>query len=256
VVIPVPDFSWQLPFRAIGVIGILWALLWLATVRTHHVAPPAIPSSHEGTSDSYWALWKNRRFIVLMIVIVSVNVTWRTFGTWLPKFLQDGRGYSERTMQYFSSLYYLGADIGSISVGLLTLVLVRRGVSLHTSRLITFGFCALLTLLSLLAVFLPQGNVLLVVILLIGFGALGLCPTYFALSQEVSAKHQGKVTGTLGCINAAIIGTIAPLQGRLIDETKSFSWALGSAGLPPLFALIIVYFFWNPPPSSGADKKV
>lgn len=255
VAVPIPEFSWQLPFRVIGVVGLLWVVLWLVTVRSQHVAPRAEPMPHEGSSESYWAMWKNRRFLVLIVVIISVNMTWRTFGTWLPKFLQEGRGYNERTMQYFSSLYYLGADLGSILVGFITLFLVRRGYELHHSRLITFGFCALLTLLSVVAVLLPQGPVLLIVILLIGFGALGLFPTYFALSQEVSAKHQGKLTGTLSCFNAVVIGTIAPLQGKLIDETKSFSLALGSVGVLPLLALFVIHFFWNPAPVTEKKER-
>jgi ACS family hexuronate transporter-like MFS transporter len=184
---------------------------------------------------------------VLISVVLCINITWRSFGTWLPKFLQDGRGYSEKTMQYFTSLYYLGADAGSILVGFATLFLVRRGVRLHLSRLINFGFCACLTMLSLVAVALPQGDLLLVVILLIGFGALGVFPTYFALTQDVSAKHQGKLTGSLGLVNAAVIGTLAPIQGRLIDQTKSFAFALGLAGAAPLVAMVLICFFWDAP---------
>lgn len=247
--VPVPEYSWQLPFRVIGLIGLLWAILWLATVRKDRIGPP--PATPGEVAESYWSLWRNRRFWVLIVVILCVNITWRTFNTWLPKFLQEGRGYSERTTQYFSSLYYLGADVGSIVVGFVTIMLVNRGYRLHSARLIVFGFCALLTLLSLLAVTLPQGPALLVVVLLIGFGALGTFPTYFALSQEVTTKHQGKVTGTLGLINSIVIGTLAPLQGRLIDQTKSFSLALGTAGIPPLVALVVVYFFWNPPPKNA-----
>lgn len=224
---PIPAFTWQLPFRVIGVIGILWAVLWLVVVRNHHVARRRAPSTYEGVTGTYWSLWSNRRFLVLIVVIICVNYTWRTFNTWLPKFLQEGRGYDERTMQYFSSLYYLSADVGSILVGFITLFLVRRGYTLHVSRLFTFGICAALTLCSIAAVMLPQGNLLLTMILLIGLGGLGLFPTYFALSQEVSAIHQGKVTGTLGCINAIVLGTMAPIQGRWIDQTKDLRWRLG-----------------------------
>jgi ACS family hexuronate transporter-like MFS transporter len=93
---------------------------------------------------------------------------------------------------------------------------------------------------------------LFVVLLLIGFGALGSFSSYFAFSQDVSVKHQGKVTGTLGLINALFMGGLAFLQGQLIKATKSYDIALGLTGLVPLLGVFTIWFFWNPPP---ADKS-
>jgi MFS transporter, ACS family, aldohexuronate transporter len=177
---PQPDFSWQLPFRVIGVLGLLWVAGWLLIVRPQHIAAPPPSEQPHGEPESYWALWRDRRFLVLVLVVVAINVPWRTFVVWSPKFLQEGRGYSERAMQEFMVLYYLAADFGSISVGFVTLWLVRRGFRLHTARLWVFVSCAMLTMLSLLAVALPRGTALEIVLLLIGFAVLGSFPTYFA----------------------------------------------------------------------------
>ena len=48
---------------------------------------------------------------------------------------------------YFSSLYYLCADVGSLSVGFFTLWLSRRGVSVFESRMRALLICGVLTLL-------------------------------------------------------------------------------------------------------------
>jgi ACS family hexuronate transporter-like MFS transporter len=252
---PPPEMAWRLPFLIVGAIGILWVFLWLWVVRSKDVAAP--PPSAEEASEArgsvwkeYMAIWKNRRFWVLIVVIVGVNVTWRSWGFWLPKFMQEARGYSETTTQIFSSAFFFVADIGSITVGIVTLALSRRGWTLHRARLLVFTICGLLTTLSIAAVLLPAGWTLMLALLLVGVGSLGLFPTYFALSQEISSRHQAKVTGTLGAINAACMAIIFPLQGLIVKQTGTYAYSLGIAGLTPMLAVLAVAFFWN----RDADK--
>jgi ACS family hexuronate transporter-like MFS transporter len=98
-------------------------------------------------------------------------------------------------------------------------------------------------------VLLPTGWLLFVALLLVGFGALGSFSSYFAFTQEVSSKHQGKVTGTLGLINALAMGGLGLLQGKLIDLTGSFTLAIGLTGLAPLLGLAAICFFWEKAPT-------
>ena len=98
-------------------------------------------------------------------------------------------------------------------------------MSLHRARLLCYIGCTGLTTLSLLTAVLPQGASLITILLLLGFGtALGLFPIYYALSQEISTKHQGKVTGTLSFLNAAYLTLLFPLQGKVVDYFGSFCW--------------------------------
>ena len=242
--------AWQLPFRIIGALGVVWVFLWLMTVRSEQVQAPPLTATEMAATDSYWSLWRNRRFYVMIVVIVAVNAPWRSFGEWLAMFLKEEKQYSEETAQLYSSAYFFAADVGSITAGLITLWLARRGKSLFSARMISFTLCACLTTLSVAAVLLPKGALLFVALLFIAFGALGSFSSYFAFSQEVSAKHQGKVTGTLGLINSVCMGTLALVQGKLIKETGSYSLALGVTGLVPLVGVFAIWFFWNPPPGA------
>jgi MFS transporter, ACS family, hexuronate transporter len=235
--------SWQLPFRVVGVLGIAWAIAWMLSVKAEHVRPRDLPS--DNVTESYWAIWTQRRFWLLLLVVVSINITWRSFGTWLPMFLREAKGYPETRMNHLTSAFFLAADLGSISMGFLTLRLARRGVPLHRARLICFLICSLMTLCTGLVVALPPGPWLVAALMALGFAALGLFPTYFALSQEISTQHQGKVTGTLGCLNGLCLAVMFPVQGWLVDATNSYHLALGLAGLPPILALIGVGLFWN-----------
>jgi MFS transporter, ACS family, aldohexuronate transporter len=250
---PADKRAWQIPFRIVGAVGMLWVFLWLGTVRTDRLntQPMVVPGQKD--EGSYWELWRNRRFLVMAVVIVCVNIPWRTFAEWLPSLLEEGKGYSKNTTRWYTSAYYAAADTGSIMAGVLTLWLTRRGKSLFSSRMFSFALCASLMVLTIAAVLLPKGWLLLCVLLLIGFGALGSFSSYFAFSQDVSAKHQGKVTGTLGLINSLCMGGLALLQGRTIKAEKltnpgrAYDIAIGLTGLAPLIGVLAIWFFWHAP---------
>src|SRR5262245_25681118 len=237
-----PAFAWQLPFRVVGAAGLVWAALWLVTVRSHHVAPPAATQADPG--DTYWAIFRNRRFWVALAVVVSIHSAWRSFGLWLPKYLQQGKDYDKTEMAWLSSGFFLAADLGSIAVGAMVLRMANGGMSLSRARLLCYIGCAGLTTLSLAAAVLPRGMSLVVVLLLVGFGALGLFPIYYAISQEISVRHQGKVTGTLSFLNAVYLAAYIPTQGWLADVSGSFALPLGVAGLIPVVALAV---WWRSP---------
>jgi len=238
--------AWQLPFRVVGVAGLVWAVLWMLTVKSHHVRPPE--SAVEDPGDTYWAIFRNRRFWVAVAVVLSINSAWRSFGFWLPKYLQQGKGYDEKTTQLLSSGFFLAADLGSILVGLAVLRLARGGMRLSRARLLCYAGCAGLTASSVLMAVLPRGAELIAVLFVLGFGALGLFPIYYAISQEISARHQGRVTGTLSFLNAVYLAAFVKTQGLLIKEI-GFGPVLGAAGLIPLFGLVALASWWKDAPT-------
>ncbi|AWM39657.1 putative sulfoacetate transporter SauU [Gemmata obscuriglobus] len=245
--------TWRVPFRVIGALGLVWVALWFITI------PERMLAGSDGTgpanrNDARFAeVFRDRRFWALVAVVVAVNVTWHGYRTWLPLYLREQRGYSREQMSAFTTVYYLVADVGSWTVGLLTLLLCKRGVRVHTSRLLAFGGCSLLATCTAAVPFLPDGWVLEAGLLVVAFGALGLFPTYFALSQELSAKHQGKVTGTLGACAHLSLAAVYPVEGLICVATGSKEWVLGGVGLFPLLALMVMLVLWPPGPESAAE---
>jgi ACS family hexuronate transporter-like MFS transporter len=102
---------------------------------------------------------------------------------------------------------------------------------------------------------LPAGWALLGIFLVIGFGALGLFPNYYAFSQELTARHQGKLTGTLGCINWVAMAIMQPLVGARIDETRSYADGIMVVGLAPLVGFAAAIGFWNWPHPAKAKES-
>lgn len=187
-----------------------------------------------------------RRFFVLLIVVTMINATWHFFRAWLPLFLQNQHGYLESDMQWVMLGYYGSADIGSLAAGSIVLLLIRHSMPVHASRLGVFAFCAVLcTLGGLSAAALSAGPVLLAVLFVVGFGSLGLFPNYYSFTQELSTRHQGKVSGALGCTVWLSLAPVHEAVGEFVKESRSYSAQMAIAALLPLIALAALLVWWG-----------
>jgi MFS family permease len=186
-----------------------------------------------------------RRFCVLVVVVVTINFTWHFFRAWLPLFLQEEHHFREATMYRFNTAYYVATDVGSLTAGLVALGLARRGLSVHTSRVWVFSVCALGTTLSVGAAVARDEWLLMGLLLLIGFAALGLFPMYYSFSQELTTRHQGKITGSLGCITWLATYVFQAAVGEVVTATKSYSLGVAVAGLAPLLGVAALLLFWG-----------
>jgi ACS family hexuronate transporter-like MFS transporter len=249
-----PSESWRVPFRAIGVLGVGWIILWFLSVPGRIlVRPPTTPNDPADGVARYCDVFKDRRFWALLAMTIGINFAWHTYRAWLPKYLQQKREFSEADMTLLTTCFYLVADIGSWSVGLFTLLIMRAGCPGHTTRVLAYTGCCGLALVSFAVPFLPAQWQFQAAVLVFGFGALGLFPTYFAMSQEVSARHQGKVTGTLGFgAHMSLSLVMFPTQGYIIKSTGSYDEVLAAAGFFPLAALAITLWLW--PLGSPSDR--
>jgi ACS family hexuronate transporter-like MFS transporter len=239
--------SWRPAFQVIGAAGVVWVALWLPAVRGPELAPQVDEGRRPGAAAGPSIRTVVRRIAVLVVVVVSINACWHLFRVWLPLFLQEGRGYSERFALGFTSAYYVATDVGCLTAGWASLALHRRGLSPGAARLWVFTTCAALTTLSVGAAILPAGAPLLGLLLLVGAGSLGLFPCYYALSQEISTRHQGKLTGLLGMTAWLTAAPLHKFFGRFIDQTGSYDLGVALAGCVPLVAAAVWWLFWDRP---------
>ncbi len=254
--------SWRLPFRVIGAAGLAWVIAWLLIVRSRDLRldstslPRLAPDETESPTDaaakgfrasaSGWGTFI-RRFIALGIVVIVINLCWQFFRAWMPKMLGEQYHYEPHAVQYFSIAYYIAADVGCLTIGSLTKWLAGRGFVVHRARVLTFLACSLLTALTIVAAMLPASALLLATLLVIAFGSLGLFPTYYAFTQELSARRMGNVTGVLSFLTWMAHAIVQEPIGHWIDRTGLFSRVMFVAGLTPLIGLLALLILWNPP---------
>ncbi|MBX3422598.1 MAG: MFS transporter [Pirellulaceae bacterium] len=243
-----PD-AWRLPFYVIGATGAMWAVAWLVVIRPGDLTVAGSQSEASGTAQAgVWqtlvAIFVDRRFWALAVMVVCINTSWQLIRAWLPKFMQQGRGYSEVEALYFNSAYFIATDVGCILAGICGLWLVRAGWPVHASRILLFFIGSLLVALTTLAAWLPAGWPLLATLLVVGAGALALFPCYYSFTQEVSARYMGRLTGLLSFIGWMASAPTQKLFGYLVDRTGSYDLNLAILGWAPLLGLLFFWLLW------------
>lgn len=237
--------SWRLAFQVIGFIGLGWVLLWFASIRKHDLdAAPA--SEGKGTTDGLCSILLGRRFWALAILIFGAQTCWHVFRVWLPKFMQEGRGYSEAEALWFNSAYYIATDIGCFCAGLISLWLGRSlHLSPHASRRWVYAGACLLTTAGVFILWLPKGALLLAVMLVVGAGALALFPCYYSFVQELSDRHVGRLTGLLSAWVWAVSSPIHKFFGMVVDKTHSFDLGMALSVLAPWLGVLSMWLLWD-----------
>ncbi|HLY76205.1 MAG TPA: MFS transporter [Planctomycetota bacterium] len=240
--------GWRLPFQMLGLAGLGWILFWHLTIRSSDLAAPPAAGSGKTSGREFLDAVLSRRFGALLIMISLINSTWQLLRAWLPLFLQEGRAYQEAEANWFTSAYYGATDAGVLTAGFVALRLVRAGKSIHTSRVLVFAGMSALAMLTLLAGNLPKGLPLLGILLLVGFGALGVFPCYYSFAQEMPAAHIGKINGILATCGWLVTGRIQELFGSMVDRRQSYDLGVAIAGCAPSLALVLFLVLWTRDP--------
>jgi MFS transporter, ACS family, hexuronate transporter len=255
--------GWPITFWSIGVVGLLWVPIWLALVppgslNDRPVVRDALdaeldaagvpPAPARTTLDVVDFL---RRLLMLAFIVGSLNVSWQFLRAWLPLYLEDFHGYSKLDSRVAVSGYYIAAEVGCLLVGVVVMVLVKRGRSVHGARLITYSCYAALTGLAAVVPFLGSGPLMIAGLMIAGAGILGLHPLYYSLSQELPHRYMGSISGALAAGGWVLSGVFQILIGARIQATKSYDVGLVIAGLAPLVGLLALIVLWKPAKSGG-----
>jgi ACS family hexuronate transporter-like MFS transporter len=238
--------SWRGAFVIVGAVGLGWVLLWFVSMRPRELET-APPVEKAAGGPQLFDLILSRRFWALALLITGTQTVWHIYRVWLMKFLQTGRGYSEAAALDFQSAYYIATDVGCVLAGVVSIWLAKRGLDAHGARRWVYAGACLLTSLSVALPWLPQGWLLLGVLLIIGGGALALFPCYYSFVQEISATHVGRITGLLSMWVWAVTSPLHKLFGWIADKTGSYDEGLVIAGLAPWLGVIAMKLLWDLP---------
>lgn len=245
---------WQFPFWSIGLVGMCWVPLWLILVGKRNLRVPKVektggdePEAKESPSNTV------RRIVAAGIVVASLTISWQFLRVWIVLFLQDHHKFSSDVTAGLTSGYFIASDIGCILSGILVARLAMRGFSVHTSRVIGFAVFTVLTACGAMVPFAGDGRLMVTLLYVAGAGILGLHPFYYSMTQELSVRHMGAISGSLAAFGWIVSSTSQIYIGQRIQATHSYQQGLLMVGLAPVIGLIALVLIW--PRSSVSTKS-
>ena len=189
-----------------------------------------------------------RRFWILVVVSISINICWHFLVNWIPTYLRSDRKLSEWASGHLTAATFLAADVGNLSGGFLSLALAAWGRSVVRARISVMSLCMIL-ILSGTGLSVAGSDVSVIVLLcLMASGTAAFMANYFSFTQDVSPTHTGLVVGYLGGLGNLFVAGYQPLAGALRDWTGSFTANFVIVGIAPLVGMTVLILGW------GKDK--
>lgn len=235
----VGTLEYGLPGVWLGVACLMIGLLLVAWVL------PTDSLSGNGWTADLGEVVRLRRFWVLVVVSVSVNICWHFLVGWMPSYLKEDRGMTYLASGYWSAVPFLAADVGNLAGGALALVLARGGLPPARARLGVMALCALFISAGAGVGFAPNDLATIGLLASMALGAAAFMANYFAFCQEVSPRHTGLVVGILGGLGNLFAAGVLPMAGWVKDQTGGFSPIFVVVGFAPFVGVAALALGWG-----------
>lgn len=252
--------SWRIMFVVLGIIGLLWVVMWLRVFTDRPADNPRVgPAERElltsGTAvvarapkggqlgaESWRLFFSSRTLIANTIGFFAFLYVNFLLLTWTPKYLEDEFGFQLSSLWYLGMVPWVGACVTVLLGGKLSDWLAARTGSLRIAR----SWLAVVSLGLTGAVFLciPLVESPAAVLVLIAVGnALNFLPdtVYWAVVVDVAAARAGTFSGIMHFF-ANIATILAPtLTGVLVADHGYGAMFIG-AGVACVLGMVAMVF--------------
>ena len=232
-------FRFGLPAIWSGIALLMFGLPVVARVL------PAEALAGFAPAESLGEVVRNRRFGVLVVVSVSVNVCWHFLVSWLPTYLKEDRGMTFLASGLWTAVPFLAADVGNLGGGGLSRYLAGRGFRPFQARIRVMAGCTLLIASGAAVGFVRNDLAAIALLCLMAMGAAGFMANYFAFTQEVSGRNTGLIVGYLGGLGNLCAAGFLPLAGLVKDSTGGFGPVFLLVGVLPFVGLGALFLGWD-----------
>ena len=237
----VAQWGWRAMFFVLGAASLAWLVPWLVLApssrRTGATSGPA-------SSVGFAQLLARREVWGTSLGFFCLGYAWFFLVSWLPAFLEEGRGFSKEKMAVFGSLPFWAMAVTSIVSGWLSDAWIAGGARPTVVRksFLIAGFVLCAACLS--AVAFVHDDTTCVVLLTGACASLGLYSSNaWAVTQTLAGPlAAGRWSGVQNAVGN-LGGVASPaLTGWIVKETGSYFWAFAAAAAM-LWAGVFAYAF-------------
>jgi ACS family glucarate transporter-like MFS transporter len=256
------SYGWEHVFVVMGVLGIVFAGIWMKTIYNPKEHPRAnaaevahieangglvdMDQVNKGDNGPKWhyiaQLLKNRMMVGIYLGQYCINAITYFFLTWFPVYLVQERGMTILKAGIIASLPAIMGFIGGVLGGVLSDWLLRRGNSLTFSRKLPI-VCGLMLSTTMVFCNYVQAEWMVVGFMTLAFFGKGLGALGWAVMSDASPKQIAGLSGGLFNTFGNIASITTPIIiGYIISATGSFRWALVYVGANALIAVFSYLF--------------
>ncbi|NEV75796.1 MFS transporter [Rhodopseudomonas sp. BR0C11] len=216
------NHSWHYAFAALGIVGLMWAVAWLALGKEGPLVPsPAVAAAE--VRIPYTRLLTSRTFIGCVLATFGAYWALSLGLTWFTTFIIQGLGFSQHQAGLISITPWVFGACVVLFTGWLSQRLMQRGVSSRMARGV-LGAAPLLVG-GAIILMLPyiDSPAVQIVALVVGSGLCGsiyvVCPPMIAEFAPVSQR--GAAIAIYGALYT-LAGIIAPwVMGSVLQHASS-----------------------------------
>lgn len=236
------NLGWRWVFFITGLMGFVWVGVWLLLYRLPSAHPmitadersylaAELPPEPSGAHIRWRDLLRYRQAWGVIVAKALSDSAWYFFIFWLPKYLADVRGLNIKEIGAYAWIPYAFAGGGSLIGGWLSSYLIKKRVSLDTSRKISLAISAFLMPISLFIVRSPLS----LTILFFGIAMFG-SQFWSTIVQTLVAdmfpsQVVGSVTGLMGAAGSFGGMFFNLLVGSLLASMHTYSLVFILAGV-------------------------
>ena len=217
------NYSWHEAFGVLGVIGLIWCVVWFALGKEGPIKDPVVAATAEAPRVPYLRLFASRTFIGS--VLASFGAYWAlTLGlTWFTAFIVQGLGFAQKDAGWISILPWVFGAADVLLTGWISQVLMARGLSTRYAR----GVLGSLPLVigGLIVLMIPHVSSAgwQIALLVVGTGLTGSIYVVCApmISEYTPVSQRGTIIATFGAIYT-LAGILAPLvMGSMVQRAAT-----------------------------------
>lgn len=196
-------------------------------------------------ASSLGEIVRNRRFWIMALVSITINICWHFLVNWVPTYFKDERHLNYANSNFLSAVPFLAAAAGNVGGGWLARRLAATGLSPVRARQAVLILCTILIQAGIGVAVARTSTSAVILLSIMAAGTAAFMANFFAFAQDVSPQHTGLIVGYLGGLGNLFVAGFQPFAGNVKDLTGSFSLIFWLVALLPVIGLGALLLGWR-----------